>query len=610
MSQPALHRLCLCLAAALAVLALCCGLSWSPDLADRLRDDAYYEFAWAANVAAGNGPTVSDGVTTSGVQLLWTCLLVPLAWWFGAASLPLLAPWLGLGLHLLTALRCRHLVRDRLIGWTLSLCWFAQPLLLRECQNGQETALACLCALQLWLLRRAGTVRFASWSLLATFARSDLLALVVVLAWRRGAAQLLVPAVALLAFVLVNLALGGGPWPDSALPMAWLWHSNFAATEPTLTEQLQRQWWFLRPVLLGGPWQLVGSFGAAFVVFSLLPAPWPRALRWLPLLAVGGAALLGAHDLLVPALVCVLLALLPRHSARGGPRELLLLTLALGAIVVVHWAVRWYPRDYYLAPLVLLPFVAIARAARWRWLLLAFVCGQAVDTLRFVGEPLRGQQEMELAGLHLGAVLPDASRVGCFNSGIVTFLQQTLAAEGQQRGVVNLDGVVDRRAFAALQRGELRAWLHEQQIHYLLDNEAQFSVDARVPHASGRWFAPDFDPARELVEVARFDVPDVGAPRAGADGFRLYQRRDAGAPPPAAGAARWLSVDARGGAVVLVPLRAGSGLQVQAVDGSRRTLATVDVATSLVMRVAPSDRGTGRLFVVGEDLPVLVLPPL
>ena len=105
-----------CAVASSAIVALW-GLSqWlvpRPDACDRLRDDAFYEFAWAANVAAGRGPSVSDGVTTSGVQLLWSLLLVPIAWLGGAACLPFVAPWLGVALHAATAFGWWRTVRDR-----------------------------------------------------------------------------------------------------------------------------------------------------------------------------------------------------------------------------------------------------------------------------------------------------------------------------------------------------------------------------------------------------------------------------------------------------------------------------------------------------------------
>ncbi len=599
----------------LVALAAAIVLGWAaagtlsvwPDLSTRLRDDAYYEFAWAANVAAGRGPTISDGVTTSGVQLLWCLVLVPFAWFGGAACLPLVAPWLGLCLHALTSALWLRAVRDRRTGAVLAACWAAHPLLLRECTNGQETALACCCAVLLWRLRAAALPWFALVGCAAVLARTELLALVAALAWPRRALH--VPGLALVLHVAGNLALGGGVFADSALPMPWLWHANFAATDPGTGAWLERHWWFLRPVLLGGPWTTVSTFGSAWLAFVLLRPRWPRAWRWVPLLLVAAAACSGAGDLAPAGLAALLLLRWPAPGRRRWPRELPRLALALAAVVVLHWAVRWYPRDYYLAPVVLLPFAAIARAARLRGILVLFAFAQGIDALRYRGEPLLGQLEMELAGRHLGAVLPDPRRVGCFNSGIVTFLQDAAAPSGVRRGVVNLDGVVDRRALDALRARRLGAWLDEQGIDFVLDNAVQFALDPSLPHACGRWFGADFDPARDLVEIARFDVREVAAPRPGADGFRLYWRRGRGR-PPAVGGPAWLARDGRGADVIRWPAAAGQVLEVERADGSRGGLATVEVDTQVVLTIPSARRGTGRLFVRGAATPLLVLPPL
>ena len=63
-----------------------------------------------------------------------------------------------------------------------------------------------------------------------------------------------------------------------------------------------------------------------------------------------------------------------------------------------------------------------------------------------------------------------------------------LAAGGQRRGVVNLDGVVDHRSFAALRARRLDAWLDEQGVRYLVDGPQQFAMDPSIPHACGRYF--------------------------------------------------------------------------------------------------------------------------
>ena len=598
----------------LGLLAAGSGLAdWlvlAPDASDRLRDDAFYEFAWAANVALGRGPVVSDGTTTSGVQVLWSVLLVPLAWFAGPASLPSLAPWLGVLLHGLTAAGWWWTSRDRATGVVLALCWLGHPLLLRECQNGQETALAALCAAATWWCRFAAGPRWLLLGTLATLARADLLALLTTLTWwrwtigrRDGAAAPLLAAAVLAG---ANVGLGGGLLPDSAGPMAWLWHHNRALVDPSFAAFVADSWWFARPALLGGPFALAGAYGLGLAGFALLRPLWPGRLRVVPAACVGVACALGTRDLATPGWTAFLLALLPSARQRRVPRALLALLVGLAAIVVVHWALRWYPRDYYVAPLVVAAMVAVQRLGRLRWLLVLLPLSQLLDRDRVVPEPLAGQLELELAGRHLRAVLPPGERVGCFNSGLVTFHASVLA-EGERIGVVNLDGVVDARAFAALRQGRLEAWLDQQGVRFVVDNPVQFARDPRLPHACGHAFAPDFQAERDLVEIARFDVPGLDTGRPGGDSVRLYWRRGRGQPPP-----RLPSTDLgpwrTGQRVVAWAAAPGQVLECEAADGHRTVLASADVATTIVL---PVEVGSAprRLFVRGVEAPLLRLPP-
>ena len=136
---PQLALLC-ALAAAVAGL-IASNHGW-PDLTTHMRDDAWYEFAWARNIVLGTGPTVSDGTTTSGVQYLWSLLLVPFAAVFGGQQLPDVAVLLGMLCHALAALSWWWAGRWSRSALCVALLWLGNPLLLRECQNGQETALA------------------------------------------------------------------------------------------------------------------------------------------------------------------------------------------------------------------------------------------------------------------------------------------------------------------------------------------------------------------------------------------------------------------------------------------------------------------------------------
>jgi len=606
-----------------AVLALATGgalaFAGAPDLANRLRDDAFYEFAWAANVAAGRGPTVSDGVATSGVQWLWTLLLAFVAGLVGPAALPTVAPWLGFALHVATAIGWAATARSRWLGLGLAACWLGHPLLLRESQNGQETALACLCACALWWARRAPLPTFIALAVAAVLARTDLLAAVAALScwrWRRdGVRALLAPLAAFVAQAALNRAVGGSWLQDSALPMAWLWHANWDLAHPDGVGFWRQQWWFTRPLLLGAPFAAASTFGWALALWLWLRAVVPAAWRFAPVVAVGAAFAVGARDVGIALLGAGFLSARPAAAARSRRRLPAVLWLALGlsAIVALHWAVRWYPRGYYVAPLAVAGFAAAAAlAARTPWLLAAFAYCNAFDGTRLGDEGLRAQVEMAMAGRHLADLLPADERIGCFNSGIVTWHADVLAAArgGPRRSVVNLDGVVDARSFAALRRGELAAFLDAQGVRCVLDNPAQFALDPTQPHACGRWVAPDFDPTRDLVEIARFDDPDVDNGRPGGDSMRLYWRRGQGAMPARPSAARDLGIGPDGARYALVPLAAGETLTRRTAAGAERTLLTADVATCAVLRLADRPRAGGELRVGGAPAPRLLLPPL
>jgi len=609
-------RLLIVVACALALVVAATGLGeWlvpTPGATDRLRDDAFYEFAWAANVASGRGPTVSAGVTTSGVQLLWSLLLVPIAWVTGAASLPLVAPWLGFGLHVLTAFGWWRSVRDRATAFVVALCWLGHPLLLRECQNGQETALACLLASGLYWGRRLRAPAWCGLGIAAVAARTDLLALLVALSlWRDGwrLRAFCAPGLATAVLVMASLALGGGVLPDSAGPMAWLWHANQALVDSGWPAWAATQWWFARPALLGGPFAAASVFGCGLAVFGIVRARLPAAWRVAPAALVGIACALGMRDLATPGWAALLLAGWPAVKRRALPRELLAVLTGLAAIVVVHWAVRWYPRDYYVAPLVVAAMVAVVRFGRWRLVLLLLPLVQLVDRARIAPEPLSGQLELELAGRTLPALLPPGERVGCFNSGLVTFHADVLAGAEAVR-VVNLDGVVDHRSFAALRHARLGAFLDAEGVRCVLDNPVQFARDARLPHACGVWFGDDFAPERDLVELARFDVPGVDNGRAGGDSVRLYWRRGRGAPPVVAVTlAVELARLPSGERVVACPLQRGQSLWWRDADGMRRTLLTAEVDTLAVVALVGSAPG-GQLGIDGRQEPVLVLAPL
>ncbi len=514
----------------------------------RFRDDAYYYFAWVRNLLSGNGPTVSAGVATNGLHVGWAMALVPL-WAFGGdAGLVGGARWLGLAclggaaLVLFLVLR-REGVTSR---WAAvgAFAVLADARLVDEAQNGQETAMACLAVALLLGARRARTRWFVLASVLAVAARSDLILVVAALSvvrpgpWPRRAS---VTAITLGCYATWNVLIAGHPLQDSAAPMPWLAHTNLAPDDAK--GWLHALWWWGRPCLLGAPFATMGAAGIAALL--ALAIPLRGAWRSAPVLIVGVAAAFGAHDLLVPAIAAALMTVAPSPdpSARRVARALLVAAVAL---VALHWLVRWYPRDYYVAPFAIAGAWGLARygmTASWngRWILALALVATLATRITTPLPDRAWQESMVLAGQFADRFVPAEAPIGSFNSGIVSWLR---------RGpVLNLDGVVDRPAFAALREHRLGAFLDRQGVAWLCDNEVEFSLARGVLHACGRCFGPDFDPKADLVEVARFVGTGADTGRAGTGSFRLYRR--GGAPPdmaaafddlgPRPGGGRWLA---------------------------------------------------------------------
>lgn len=565
--EPHLRRRrgwCAAAAVLVAVAVYACSVSWAGTgaLETVLRDDAYYFFQWARNLAQGRGPVVSDGVRTNGVQLLWAFLLVPCVWLWGGDALPERSMALGLLLHAATAALLVRAGGFRRTAWATGLIYAVNPFVLREALNGQETALACFLLAWLWLLRRAPPVHFLACAGLLLLARIDLFGFVLALCcwrWRwRGPG---LAALTLAPVFVANLVVGGSWMAHSSAPLPWQVWDAFLTQGPDLTAWLQRLWWYLRPVLLGSPWQEVDAVGLGALVFLVVRPLWPLRLRWLPLVLVLGAMALGKDDLIVPLVVAVLLAVLPAHRRGRVPRLPLVLLTGVVLLLLLHFPLRQYPRSYYFAPLAVAGCIALLQLQRLRWLLLGALAGTLTFSLPR-DATLPGQLEMAMAGRFLDLLVPTAERIGCFNSGIVTWLR---------RGpVVNLDGVVNPEAFAAARAHRLSEWLDGQDVRFVVDNPQQFERSPRV-HATGRYFGPAFDAARDLVPMCSFDVPGVDAGREGTLAFVLYWRRGRGAQPGVLAQPRDLGRGPDGGRYVLWPGSAGAVLSAEQ-EGRRRDL--------------------------------------
>ncbi|MBI5849462.1 MAG: hypothetical protein HZB39_00255 [Planctomycetes bacterium] len=479
---------------------------------DAYRDDAYYYFDLVRNLALGRGPTVGDGPPTSGVQVLWVGLLVPLFLAGGDAGLEHGARWLGLALLGLAGVALgRTLAREgvpsrfAVLG---GLALASDPFLVLEAQNGQESGLCALICVALIALRRAPSAHFWFVCVVATLARAELWLVATALAWVRPERPLhraVGPMVALVAYAAVNLVLATRVVPDAGWPMAWLAHDKFLATGPGFSEWLAQLWFWGRPLLLGGPFATAGVAGAGALIAIACCARLPRGLLVLLLLVTFVLSLCGVDDLIVPA-VALAIALAfaldgPPASPRMSERDARGVVLGLVAVVALHDLWRWSPRDYYWIPIATAGMWAVAHAVAaatraWRRAILiaGLVLAQALAA-REAPRRFAWQSVMQLAAERLRDVTPRDARIGAFNAGLLAFRSG--------RRIVNLDGVVNAAAFHALREHRLGGYLKEQGIDWLCVDPLEIE-DGPALHARGRYFGPGDAPRFELVVEARF----------------------------------------------------------------------------------------------------------
>ena len=528
-----------------------------------LRDDAFYMFDVAANFAAGEGFSFDGVHVAGGVQVLWTLLLALPALVFGKSALPLASILLGLCFLLASTALAYRLARrycDADAALVLAAFVMARPFVVREAMNGQETALGLFVLLVVVrrgldaLEGKASGRGLLVWTLLLPWARSELVlvpcALCVVFEVGRRA-RLLPPAanrrleVAMAASLAVYLLLQqlffGRLWPVSGDAIPWLFHEQFSAKDPSLGQWVQRTWWYLRPLLLGGPWQVLGVF-CALVLAAFALAPIALWRRFAPLVLVGVAALIGAEDLVPLFFAAVLLSFAGRifgtlYRVNEGAAVVGAM-LGFAGIAGLHLVVRWYPRDYYWMPLVVPALLGMAVLAG-RWLgelglhalvprprrLHAFCIVVLLASLQGFGAPrdaMPWQAEMRFAARQASQLF-GAEPIAAFNAGLLGF---------EHGGPVRcLDGVVDGAAFEALRERRLAAWLRDEGFALVLDTPRQLAnddPDPYGPHASGRYLGPrGRDEVRPYIA---FDLVGVGGEHEGTDCQVLFVLADAEAP--------------------------------------------------------------------------------
>ncbi|MBN1401901.1 MAG: hypothetical protein JXA74_13755 [Anaerolineae bacterium] len=439
-------------------------------------DDAYYYFKIAQNVSLGHGITFDGLAPTNGFHPLWMTLIAPI-WWAAEqhdSELPVhLALTLGALLDLCTIIGiwglARMLIPRRLVCSLVVLAYAWNPYNAAASVNGLETSVGS--ALFVWSLltwahmRLAPEPHQADWLVLGVLwstllmARTDYLVIIAPcaldLAWRfryfwKRAWPVTIGAVVLLPWLAWNLLTFGSVTQVSGNAYPYYLHALWQAQSHTLTE------WLTHEVRLGygilANLARLSGFGKGIV-------PLAFAIAWL----VSAAAL----D--------------RRRSDDWTQRRWLLLsgllwpTVGSVSLLFFHGLVRWMYIPWYFVPtsiLLTLWFGALlnrlaSQHISWAVILagvyLGFQIQHAVSLWSQGGMWASARQAIERQTPRYLALCERYDTLGITDSGYAGYYLPCR--------VVNLDGVVNNDAFAAIVRGEFKQYLDRSGIDYVALND-------------------------------------------------------------------------------------------------------------------------------------------
>lgn len=551
------------LAAAAAVHFAVAALDF-PTLARNgfLYDDSFYDFQIARHIAHGDGPSFDGAHLTNGFQPLYVALLVPLYWVAGSndtlpihAALALSALFSVASAYLLYRILARRV--SEMAAIVSAAVWSFSPIVTRQGANGLETSLAVLmlaatACFYLEKVRPEAHVdrrRLITLGLLcgaSILARADLSFLVLAMcldflvvrrerrlghSWRRemalaGATCFLV----CLPWMIYGVLAVGSPFPESGratrflaiayAPFFNLGPHSMMTEGPTTTfvaEHFARSIETLKVIPAFHPF-----FRGATKLGERLHAQ--RATEW----AADAAGIL--------MLVAFAVWWIKRRRAGAG-RECREFEFLLGftAMMVAAYStfvfgVFFFLRYYYPVYFIGMIFAGIAlddamlyfqsRSMPMRRLALAGTGVYAVSLL-FMGytSAFRSTPVYRFydAAKWIRAHTDSSDTIGVFQSGAIGYLSG--------RRVINLDGKVNREAFAALREGRLPAYVQSAGIDVVMDNAGVIDL----------FLGPWSDADRKRMESERvFTGGENGVP--GWIGYRLTPPRvyDAAAPSGAA----------------------------------------------------------------------------
>jgi hypothetical protein len=498
-----------------------------------LYDDSFYVFQIARNIAHGLGPTFDGVHLTNGFQPLYTLMLVPVFALTGDnPTLPIhIALWLSALFTIATAFLLYRLISRHasdIAALVATAAWAFSPIVTRQAANGLETAtcLFVLASAVTWYLERIRSVEHPARRAfviqgallgLAFLARADLgvLALAMTLdylllararrAGYRWRADLATAAGVGFLVCLPWLAYGtlavGSPIPESGRATRFLslaYAPFFNLSEESLTRD--------GPSAAFVGEHVMHSVGA----MKLVPAmhPFFRAVEKF------GVRIGAREPLRVAANVVHLLALLTfavwwfrrRRSPRGQPAGEFDFLLLLGVMFIAAYSLYVFGIFFYLRYYYPLYFIGaiftglvIDDAITWfgrrslnvRRLALA-ASGVYAVALLFMGYT-SAFRTTRVYGFYdaarwIATHTEVSEKIGVFQSGAIGYLSG--------REVVNLDGKVNREAFAALRDHRLMEYVQASGIDIVMDSEKVLDL----------FLGPWSDAERRRIEADSFFI--------------------------------------------------------------------------------------------------------
>jgi 4-amino-4-deoxy-L-arabinose transferase-like glycosyltransferase len=551
------------LAAAAAVHLAVAALDF-PTLARNgfLYDDSFYDFQIARHIAHGDGPSFDGTHLTNGFQPMYVTMLVPLYWVAGSnETLPIHFALVLSALCTVASAWLLYRILARRVSETAAIVaaalWAFSPIVMRQAANGLETSLAVLMLAATVLfyvekirpderVERRRLVMMGILSGLCILSRADLGFLVLAMcldfllvrrsrraghAWRREIALAGATCVIVcLPWMIYGVFAVGSPFPESgratrflAIAYAPFFHlgpHSMMADGPTSTfvaEHFERSIETLKVIPAFHPF-----FRGASKLGERLHAPRPAEY----VADAVGVVMLAAF---------VVWWLKRRRAPHGRECRELEFLLGFSAMMMAAYSafvfgVFFFLRYYYPVYFVGMIFAGIAlsdaiayvqsRSVPVRLMALAGTGVYAVSLL-FMGytSAFRSTPVYRFydAATWIKTHTDSSDTIGVFQSGAIGYLSG--------RRVINLDGKVNREAFAALREGRLSSYVRTAGIDLVMDNAGVIDL----------FLGPWSDADKKRMESERvFTGGEYGVP--GWIGYRISPPRvyDAGTPSGAA----------------------------------------------------------------------------